>query len=58
MSSYEDPRSHLSALAPSTLRALPESGARDILIIGGEEDEQRRSSRRRSPGHESVSAAP
>lgn len=30
-------RAHLSALAPSTLRTLQESGAWDTLIVGGEE---------------------
>ncbi|MFE7775306.1 FHA domain-containing protein [Streptomyces sp. NPDC057445] len=33
----EELRSHLSTLAPSTLRALQESGAWDTLIVGGEE---------------------
>ncbi|MDT0462240.1 FHA domain-containing protein [Streptomyces gibsoniae] len=33
----EELRSHLSALAPSTLRTLQESGAWDTLIVGGEE---------------------
>ncbi|MGW5475166.1 FHA domain-containing protein [Streptomyces sp. NPDC004008] len=33
----EELRSHLSALAPSTLRTLRESGAWDTLIVGGEE---------------------
>ncbi|MCD0484073.1 FHA domain-containing protein [Streptacidiphilus sp. ASG 303] len=30
-------RNHLSALAPSTLRTLQESGAWDTLVVGGEE---------------------
>ncbi|WP_405466074.1 FHA domain-containing protein [Streptomyces griseoaurantiacus] len=33
----EELRAHLSALAPSTLRTLRESGAWDTLIVGGEE---------------------
>lgn len=33
----EQLRSHLAALAPSTLRTLQESGAWDTLIVGGEE---------------------
>ncbi|WP_405984503.1 FHA domain-containing protein [Streptomyces sp. NBC_00872] len=37
MPSDEELRSHLSALAPSTLRTLRESGAWDTLIVGGEE---------------------
>ncbi|GAA5705385.1 FHA domain-containing protein [Streptomyces avermitilis] len=37
MPSDEELRSHLSTLAPSTLRALQESGAWDTLIVGGEE---------------------
>ncbi|MFD9331764.1 FHA domain-containing protein [Streptomyces sp. NPDC060065] len=35
--SDEELRSHLSTLAPSTLRSLQESGAWDTLIVGGEE---------------------
>ncbi|MEU9877286.1 FHA domain-containing protein [Streptomyces phaeochromogenes] len=37
MPSDEELRSHLSTLAPSTLRSLQESGAWDTLIVGGEE---------------------
>ncbi|MBG0850443.1 FHA domain-containing protein [Streptomyces spinoverrucosus] len=37
MPSDEELRSHLSMLAPSTLRTLQESGAWDTLIVGGEE---------------------
>lgn len=33
----EELRGHLSALAPSTLRTLQQSGAWDTLIVGGEE---------------------
>ncbi|MGV9388119.1 FHA domain-containing protein [Streptomyces olivaceus] len=33
----EELRTHLSALAPATLRTLQESGAWDTLIVGGEE---------------------
>ncbi|MEV0186150.1 FHA domain-containing protein [Streptomyces sp. NPDC050625] len=37
MPTDEELRSHLSTLAPSTLRTLQESGAWDTLIVGGEE---------------------
>ncbi|MFJ8504864.1 FHA domain-containing protein [Streptomyces avermitilis] len=37
MPSDEELRSHLSTLAPATLRALQDSGAWDTLIVGGEE---------------------
>ncbi|MGA5502829.1 FHA domain-containing protein [Streptomyces umbrinus] len=37
MPSDEELHSHLSTLAPSTLRSLRESGAWDTLIVGGEE---------------------